>query len=52
MFYIWKGSNATDLSKAIDAKNLKLTTSHSLYLGRELQRAEDALKSDIKYVQD
>jgi len=52
MLYIWKGSAAADISKAVAGKNLQLITEHSLYLGRELQRAEDALKNNSEYVQN
>jgi len=52
MLYTFKGINAQDISKAIALKNLKLTTDHSLYLGRELQRAEDALRNKSEYIQD
>jgi len=52
MLYKWASDSAADLSKAIADKNLNITAEHALYLGRELQRAETALKNNQQYIQD
>ncbi len=48
----FNGFNAMDLCKTI-ADTIKLEEpAHSMYLGRELQRAEDCLKNNSEYIQD
>jgi len=48
----FNGFNAMDLCKTIaDTIELK-ESAHAMYLGRELQRAEDCLKTGSEYIQD
>ena len=48
----FNGFNALDLCKTIaDTIDLK-ESAHAMYLGRELQRAEDCLKTGSEYIQD
>jgi thymidylate synthase len=50
--YQFNGFNAMDLCKTI-ADTIKLEEpAHAMYLGRELQRAEDCLKNNSEYIQD
>jgi adenosylcobinamide kinase/adenosylcobinamide-phosphate guanylyltransferase len=54
---VWKGRTAKELTTAIfevweDATELDLTIGHAAYIGRELQRAEHCLCSNIPYQQD
>jgi len=47
-----EGVNAEELSKKIIKKGLLSRLDHASYLGRELQKAEQALKHGIEYTQD
>ncbi len=47
-----KGKNASEISKTICRLGLISEPSHGLYLGRELQKAEFALKYNKSYIQD
>lgn len=54
---VWKGRTAKELTTAIfeeweDVHKLDLTIGHSAYIGREVQRAEHCLYSNIPYQQD
>jgi dihydropteroate synthase-like protein len=49
---IIKGGNAEDLCAAIIRRKLVSTVTHASYLGRELAKAETALRSGKNYVQD
>ncbi len=52
MLYLFRGLVASDLAKAIAQQLPGLTAAHALYLGRELQRAQDALINNQNYIQD
>lgn len=49
---IIEGENAEELCKKIIEKGLLSRLDHASYLGRELQKAEHALKHGLEYVQD
>tara|TARA_B100000700_G_C14422469_1_gene568823 strand:- start:61 stop:462 length:402 start_codon:yes stop_codon:yes gene_type:complete len=52
---IYKGKSAKEVGIQISEGNKSLPLSrldHALYLGRELQRAENCLKNNQKYIQD
>ena len=51
---IFKGSTAKELGILITEKNNNLISKldHALYLGRELQKAEECLLKDHEYIQD
>ena len=46
------GRGAAGLCRAILRRHLPGTADHAAYLGRELQKAEDALRAGIPYCQD
>jgi tetrahydromethanopterin S-methyltransferase subunit A len=46
------GKNATELYHTILSKNLVSRKDHAAYLGKELYKAELALKYNLKYEQD
>jgi tetrahydromethanopterin S-methyltransferase subunit A len=46
------GANARDLCAALLARGIVTDPTHAAYLGRELARAEDALRLDLRYDQD
>lgn len=48
---VFTGTNAEDLYYAIADKNLLSRFTHAAYLGKELHKAEIALKTGKKYVQ-
>jgi hypothetical protein len=48
---VFEGIRADALSDTIAQHCLGLLSTHYLYLGRELQRAQDALERNKKYVQ-
>ena len=48
---VFKGVKADALSDTIAQHCPRLLSTHYLYLGRELQKAQDALKKKRKYVQ-
>ncbi|MFH0860919.1 MAG: dihydropteroate synthase-like protein [Candidatus Altiarchaeota archaeon] len=48
---VYEGANAAELSKTICFKE-KISPEHAAYLGRELMKAEIALKTGKNYVQD
>ncbi|OGI06319.1 MAG: hypothetical protein A2Y40_03250 [Candidatus Margulisbacteria bacterium GWF2_35_9] len=52
MLYKWTSKSAKDLSKAIVDKQPNISTSHAIYIGRELQQAEHALQNNQVYIQD
>lgn len=47
-----EGADAEELCKKIIKKGLLSKLDHASYLGRELQKAEQALKHNLEYVQD
>lgn len=47
-----EGHSAEDLCHTIIREGLLSELTHAAYLGRELQRAEFALKNHLKYTQD
>ena len=47
-----EGINAQEMCKKIISKGLISKLDHASYLGRELQKAEQALKFGIEYTQD
>ena len=49
---IFEGTDAEEISKKITEEGLVSQLSHAAYLGRELQRAETALRIDAEYVQE
>ena len=51
---IFKGNTAKEIGILITEKNNNLISKldHALYLGRELQKAEECLLKDHKYIQD
>ena len=54
---VWKGRTAKELTTAIfeeweDAPKLEFSIGHAAYIGREVQRAEHCLYSNIPYQQD
>ncbi|KAL7491498.1 hypothetical protein ACHAWT_000829 [Skeletonema menzelii] len=54
---VWKGRTAKELTTAIfeeweDAPKLDFSIGHAAYIGREVQRAEHCLYSNIPYQQD
>lgn len=54
---VWKGRTAKELTTAIfeeweDAAKLEFSIGHAAYIGREVQRAEHCLYSNIPYQQD
>ena len=46
-----EGTDAEELCKKIIEKGLLSRLDHASYLGRELQKAENALKNDSEYIQ-
>ncbi|MGC8547896.1 MAG: thymidylate synthase [Candidatus Micrarchaeia archaeon] len=50
--YVFEGINAEVLYKRVIAEHLISRLEHAAYIGRELYRAELALKSNSEYVQD
>jgi len=52
LLYRIVGKNAEEISHEIAKHTLGLRPEHYIYLGRELQKAEIALKKNTKYVQD
>jgi tetrahydromethanopterin S-methyltransferase subunit A len=46
------GADAAGLCRAIIERGLAGTADHAAYLGRELQKAEDALRAGLPYFQD
>ena len=46
------GKNATEIFNTIIRENLISSFQHASYLGKELYKAESALKNKLKYVQD
>jgi dihydropteroate synthase len=48
---VFSGSKANALSDTIATHVTKLRNEHYMYLGRELQKAQDALEKNKKYVQ-
>ena len=51
---IFEGNTAKEIGILITEKNTNLITKfdHALYLGRELQKAEECLLKDHEYIQD
>ncbi len=51
---IFKGNTAKEIGILITEKNNNLISKldHALYLGRELQKAEECLLNDLDYIQD
>ena len=51
---IFEGNTAKEIGILITEKNTNLISKfdHALYLGRELQKAEECLLKDHKYIQD
>ena len=51
---IFEGNTAKELGILITEKNNNLISKldHALYLGRELQKAEECLLNDLDYIQD
>jgi tetrahydromethanopterin S-methyltransferase subunit A len=49
---IIEGTNAEELCHTIIREGLVSRTDHAAYLGRELQKAETALKNNLPYEQD
>ena len=51
---IFEGNTAKEIGILITEKNTNLISKfdHALYLGRELQKAEECLLKDQKYIQD
>jgi thymidylate synthase len=49
---IYSGLNARSLYRQIAQQVPHITTEHAMYLGTELQKAENSLKNRIKYEQD
>ena len=51
---IFEGNTAKEIGILITEKNTKLISKfdHALYLGRELQKAEECLLKDHEYIQD
>ena len=47
-----EGANAEELCKKIIKKGLLSRLDHASYLGRELQKAEHALKNNLEYTQE
>jgi tetrahydromethanopterin S-methyltransferase subunit A len=47
-----EGINAEELNKKLIKKGLLSRLDHASYLGRELQKAEQALKNGLEYTQD
>ena len=47
-----EGTNAEELCKKIIKKGLLSRLDHASYLGKELQKAEQALKHELEYTQD
>lgn len=47
-----EGNNAEELCKLLIKKGLLSRLDHASYLGRELQKAEQALKHGLEYTQD
>ena len=47
-----EGTDAEELCKKIIEKGLLSRLDHASYLGRELQKAENALKNDSEYIQE
>jgi thymidylate synthase len=50
--FVFSGKNAVDIYKKILHENLISRLDHAAYLGKELARAEQALKSGQKYAQE
>jgi len=50
--FLFRGKNAIDLYRSIVRENLVSKFDHAAYIGKELARAEAALKSGQPYVQD
>ena len=48
---VFSGTKADALSDTIAKHVLDLRLEHSMYLGRELQRAQDAFEKNEKYIQ-
>lgn len=46
------GKNAEAIGDTIISNNLISRLDHAFYIGRELQKAEWALKNDLKYIQE
>lgn len=51
-FCRFEGKDAQELRRKIAKESWLIDFYHALYLGAELQRAEDALKKNLKYEQD
>ena len=54
---VWRGRTAKELTTAIfeeweDVKELEFSIGHAAYIGREVQRAEQCLYSNVPYQQD
>lgn len=47
-----EGTDAEEMCKKIIEKGLLSRLDHASYLGRELQKAENALKNGVEYVQE
>lgn len=47
-----EGVNAEELCKKIIKRGLLSRLDHASYLGRELQKAENALKNNLEYTQE
>ncbi|MFH0955517.1 MAG: DUF4346 domain-containing protein [Candidatus Micrarchaeota archaeon] len=52
LLFMYSGKTALSLRDQIIRENIVGTTSHALYLGTELSKAETALALGLKYVQD
>lgn len=50
--YVFKGTEPDDLLKLIANEGLTQDIYHNMYLGKEVQRAKDAIDSGKQYIQD
>jgi tetrahydromethanopterin S-methyltransferase subunit A len=50
--FVFRGKSAIDLYRSIVRENLISKFDHAAYIGKELARAEAALKEGRPYVQD
>lgn len=50
--YLVKGNKPIDIYMTILRKKIITNPEHAAYLGRELQKADTALKQNLRYVQD